>query len=76
MQLVRLLVERGADVHFRNKGGKTPCDVAAPGLIPHILTSTNSVGKYLKMILHTKLRKFKVFLKVMVSNRRNRKRSK
>ncbi|KAK6626839.1 hypothetical protein RUM44_009316 [Polyplax serrata] len=38
-KLVRLLVDSGADIHFRNKGGKTPCDVAAPGLIPHLLTS-------------------------------------
>lgn len=36
-QLVRLLVESGADVYSRNKGGKTPCDVAAPGLMPHLL---------------------------------------
>lgn len=49
LQLVRLLVDSGADIHFRNKGGKTPCDVAAPGLIPHLLTS-HSLGEFIQKI--------------------------
>ncbi|EEB19575.1 Cyclin-dependent kinase 4 inhibitor D, putative [Pediculus humanus corporis] len=41
-KLVRLLLKSGADVHFRNKGGKTPSDVAPPGIIPFLLTNTDN----------------------------------
>lgn len=42
LKLVKLLVERGADPCFKNKKGKTPCDVS----------SAPSVYNYLKGKLH------------------------
>lgn len=35
--LSRLLVERGADIHAKNKKGKTPLEVAAPGIAQFLL---------------------------------------
>lgn len=32
IRLVKLLVERGADIHAKNRRGKTPLDIAALGV--------------------------------------------
>lgn len=36
-KLVKLLVEKGADIHAKNSKGKTPLDTAAPGVGPILL---------------------------------------
>lgn len=42
-RLCRLLVERGADIYAKNKKGKTPLDVAAPGIAQYLLDPTLSI---------------------------------
>lgn len=40
LKLVKLLVERGADPSFKNKKGKTPCDVAsAPSIYNYLISA-------------------------------------
>lgn len=39
LKLVKLLVERGADVCFKNRKGKTACDVAAPAVYSFLLAA-------------------------------------
>lgn len=40
LKLVKLLVERGADPAFKNKKGKTPCDVAsAPSVYNYLISA-------------------------------------
>lgn len=40
LKLVKLLVERGADPSFKNKKGKTPCDVAsAPSVYNYLMSA-------------------------------------
>lgn len=39
LKLVKLLVERGADVCFKNRKGKTACDVAAPAVYSFLLAT-------------------------------------
>lgn len=40
LKLVKLLVERGADPSFKNKKGKTPCDVAsAPSVYNYLISA-------------------------------------
>lgn len=38
-----MLVERGADAGFKNRKGKTPCDVAAPAVYNFLMSAR---GKY------------------------------
>lgn len=37
VRLVKLLVEKGADINVKNKRGKTPLDVAAAGIQQYLL---------------------------------------
>lgn len=39
LKLVKLLVERGADACFKNRKGKTPCDVAAAAVYSFLLAT-------------------------------------
>lgn len=39
LKLVKMLVERGADPCFKNRKGKTPCDVAASAVYNFLITS-------------------------------------
>lgn len=39
LRLVKMLVERGADPSFKNRKGKTPCDVAAAAVHNFLTTS-------------------------------------
>lgn len=39
LKLVKMLVERGADPGFKNRKGKSPCDVAAAAVYNFLLTS-------------------------------------
>lgn len=39
LKLVKMLVERGADPNFKNRKGKTPCDVAASAVYNFLITS-------------------------------------
>lgn len=44
IRLCRLLVERGADIYSKNKRGKSPLDVAAPGVAQYLLDPTLSIS--------------------------------
>lgn len=39
LRLVKMLVERGADPCFKNRKGKTPCDVAAAAVHNFLITA-------------------------------------
>lgn len=39
LKLVKMLVERGADPCFKNRKGKTPCDVAASAVYNFLVTA-------------------------------------
>lgn len=39
LKLVKMLVERGADPNFKNRKGKTPCDVAASAVYNFLITA-------------------------------------
>lgn len=51
LKLVKLLVERGADPAFKNKKGKTPCDVATVPSVYNYLVSAKGESHFLCMIL-------------------------
>lgn len=50
LKLVKLLVERGADPCFKNKKGKTPCDVASAPSVYNYLISAKGKLHFLCMI--------------------------
>lgn len=54
-KLVKLLVEKGADVHAKNSKGKTPIDVAAATVAPLLLNSHLSISGMLIVVLFFKL---------------------
>lgn len=39
LKLVKLLVEKGADVNAKNRKGKTPCDVASASVYNYLITA-------------------------------------
>lgn len=39
LKLVKMLVERGADPCFKNRKGKTPCEVAAPAVYCFLISA-------------------------------------
>lgn len=39
LKLVKMLVERGADPNFKNRKGKTPCDVASSAVYNFLITA-------------------------------------
>lgn len=51
IRLVKLLVERGADIHAKNKKGKTPVDVAAPGVAQYLLNPSLPVPGKIYILL-------------------------
>lgn len=47
LKLVKLLVERGADINAKNTKGKTPLNVAAPGVTPYLINPSLPItGKF------------------------------
>lgn len=52
LKLVKLLVERGADPSFKNKKGKTPCDVASAPSVYNYLISAKGELHSVFMILN------------------------
>lgn len=47
LKLVKLLVEKGADIYAKNSKGKTPVDIAAAGVIPVLLNPSLPIsGKF------------------------------
>lgn len=48
LRLVKMLVERGADPCFKNRKGKTPCDVAAAAVHNFLITAR---GEFIKEII-------------------------
>lgn len=48
LKLIKLLVERGADIHAKNSKGKAPLDIAAPSVTPYLLNPSLPLpGKFL-----------------------------
>lgn len=45
LRLVKMLVERGADPCFKNRKGKTPCDVAAAAVHNFLITARGELAK-------------------------------
>lgn len=39
LKLVKMLVEKGADPNFKNRKGKTPCDVASAAVYNYLITA-------------------------------------
>lgn len=44
LKLVKLLVERGADPNFKNRKGKTPCDVASAAVYNFLTTTRGKLN--------------------------------
>lgn len=44
LKLVKMLVERGADPCYKNRKGKTPCDVAAPAVYNFLIAARGECG--------------------------------
>lgn len=48
LKLIKLLVEKGADIHVKNSKGKSPLELATPTIQPHLLNTNLPIpGKYL-----------------------------
>lgn len=47
LKLVKMLVERGADPCFKNRKGKTPCDVAASAVYNFLVTARGEFSIFL-----------------------------
>lgn len=45
LRLVKMLVERGADPCFKNRKGKTPCDVAAAAVHNFLITARGELAE-------------------------------
>lgn len=45
LRLVKMLVERGADPCFKNRKGKSPCDVAAAAVHNFLITARGELSK-------------------------------
>lgn len=50
LKLVKMLVERGADPNFKNRKGKTPCDVAASAVYNFLITSRGECPLWIPLI--------------------------
>lgn len=49
--MIKLLLERGADVNSKNVKGKTPIDIASNGILPYLMNaSLPANGMYLLLI--------------------------
>lgn len=47
LKLVKMLVERGADPCYKNRKGKTPCDVAAAAVYNFLITARGKCSSLL-----------------------------
>lgn len=45
LKLVKMLVERGADPNFKNRKGKTPCDVASSAVYNFLITARGELQR-------------------------------
>lgn len=50
LKLVKMLVERGADPNFKNRKGKTPCDVASSAVYNFLITARGELYQKLSFI--------------------------
>lgn len=46
LKLVKMLVERGADPGFKNRKGKSPCDVASAAVYNFLITARGELNQY------------------------------
>lgn len=47
LKIIKLLVEKGADIHVKNSKGKSPLDLASPSIQPYLLNTDMALpGKF------------------------------